>query len=119
MNDWILCQLESAGAGKDRQFLLLDEPTSSLDLKHQIHVLQIARAYSKAGVGVLAVLHDLNMAALFADRLIVLKRGSVAADGTPADVITSQLVNDVFGVALQVNRTPKGETPFVLPHGAV
>ena len=115
----VLCQLESAGTERDRQFLLLDEPTSSLDLKHQIDVLKIARDYSRLGVGVLAVLHDLNMSALFADRMLVLDRGMVAADGPPGEVITSEMVEAVFDVPLQVNRAPEGNTPFVLPHGAV
>lgn len=115
----VLCQLESARAGKESQYLLLDEPTSSLDLKHQIEVLKIARQYSRRGVGVLAVLHDLNMSALFADRLIVLNNGAVAADGPPGDVITSEMVQSVFDVPLQVSEMPIGNTPFVLPHGAV
>lgn len=114
----VLCQLASANTGLDRQFLLLDEPTSSLDLKHQIEVLRIAGRYAERGAGVLAILHDLNMSALFADRLIVLNRGRVAADGEPTAVITSQMVSDVFGVHLNVNQAPSGNRPFVLPHDA-
>lgn len=115
----VLCQLESAGAARENQFLLLDEPISSLDLKHQIGVLKIARDYSLDGVGVLAVLHDLNLSALFASRLIVMSEGRVAADGPPSEVLTSRMIEDVFGVALQVNKTPNDQAPFILPHGAV
>ncbi len=115
----VLCQLENANSKKREQFLLLDEPTSSLDLKHQIQVLKIARDYASKGVGVLAVLHDLNMSALFADRLIVLNKGRVAVDGSPDEVITSEMVESVFEIPLQVNQAPTGNTPFVLPHGAV
>ena len=60
----VLCQLASANTDLDQQFLLLDEPTSSLDLKHQIEVLRIAGRYAERGAGVLAILHDLNMSAL-------------------------------------------------------
>lgn len=115
----VMCQLESVSELPGTKFLFLDEPTSSLDLKHQLQILKLARDYRDRGVGVLAVLHDLNMSSLFADRLIVLQKGQVAADGAPADVVTSRLMSDVFEVPLEVNTIPGPETPFVLPHGGV
>ena len=115
----VMCQLESVSGLPGAKFLFLDEPTSSLDLKHQLQILKLARDYRDRGVGVIAVLHDLNMSSLFADRLVVLQDGRVAADGPPSRVVTSQLMADVFEVPLEVNRAPTGQQPFVLPHGGV
>ncbi|MEM8637065.1 MAG: heme ABC transporter ATP-binding protein [Pseudomonadota bacterium] len=116
----VLCQLETASAPRERQFLFLDEPTSSLDIKHQLSLLDVARSYCQEGVGVVAVLHDVNMTALYADRVIVMSEGAVVGDGTPRETITDQCMRDTFGVALEVGRVPGGDTPFVLPaHGAV
>lgn len=81
------------------ELLLLDEPTVHLDLAHQVALLRTLRRLSAArGVGVLAVLHDLNLAARFADRVAVLDGGGVLADGPPAEVLRPDLVRRVFGV---------------------
>jgi len=105
----VLCQLPAA-------WLFLDEPTSSLDLRHQLMALVAAQRFARAGGGVVAVLHDLNLAARHADRIVVICKGRVAANGAPADVLTPQMIEEVFGVALAVGRTGDG-TPYVLPHG--
>jgi iron complex transport system ATP-binding protein len=63
-----------------------------------------------------AVLHDLNLAALFADRIVVLDRGRIVADGTPAEIITDATLERVFGVTGAIGRVPASDTPFVLPH---
>ncbi|HET9902099.1 MAG TPA: heme ABC transporter ATP-binding protein [Xanthobacteraceae bacterium] len=97
--------------------LLLDEPTASLDLKHQLALATIARKRAAAGTTVVAVLHDLNLACLFADRIVVLDRGRVAADGPPRAVMTEALLADVFGVCGALGCVP-ADRPFVLPHGA-
>jgi iron complex transport system ATP-binding protein len=97
------------------QYLFLDEPTSSLDIRHQIETLNIARRFARDGGGVLAILHDLNLAAAYADHLIVMYRGEIAAEGTPAETISDALLERVFGVPLRVGRTPQPGTPFVLP----
>lgn len=98
--------------------LLLDEPTASLDLKHQLALAESAKRCAKRGAAVVAILHDLNLAALFADRVVVLHRGRVVADGPPARVITDTLLADVFGVRDAVGRAPVQGAPFVLPHAA-
>jgi iron complex transport system ATP-binding protein len=98
--------------------MLLDEPTASLDLKHQLALTESAKRRAAAGTTVLAVLHDLNLAALFATRLVVLHRGRVAADGPSHGIITDGLLADVFGVTGAVGRQPPAHMPFVLPHGA-
>jgi len=94
-------------------FLLLDEPTASLDLAHQLLVLRMARMHAASGGGVLAVLHDLNLAAMAADVLVVVKAGRVIRAGPPAAVLTDALLADAFDVRARVNAVPQG--PFVLP----
>ncbi|MEJ0042654.1 MAG: heme ABC transporter ATP-binding protein [Rhizomicrobium sp.] len=99
------------------RMLLLDEPTSSLDLFHQHAILAKARAIAQAGTGVLAVLHDLNLAAAYADRLIVLSRGRVEADGAPRDVLTEQRVSQVWRVDCTVVDDNAGAVQvLVKPH---
>jgi iron complex transport system ATP-binding protein len=97
------------------RLLLLDEPTASLDLKHQIDTLALARTYAAGGGAVLAVLHDLNLASAFADRVAAMADGRLVACGPAASVITSALLREVFGVARTVRHRPDGR-PFVLPH---
>jgi len=113
----VLAQLDigrdGAGEGDLPRALFLDEPTSSLDIRHQIAVLEIARTYAAAGWAVLAILHDLNMAAMFADRILVVDRGRVVADGRPAAVITAELVSRVFGVNADIGA--RDGIPYVLP----
>jgi iron complex transport system ATP-binding protein len=110
----VLVQLACGEAMHGPGVLLLDEPTASLDLKHQIELLTIAKGCAKRGAAVIAVLHDLNLAALFADRIVVMQRGRVHSDGPPARAITSGMVEHVFGIALQVGHAPT-ELPFILP----
>lgn len=95
--------------------LLLDEPVSSLDLKHQSALLRTARQLSRQGVAVLAILHDLNLAAAFGDRLVVLSQGRVAAQGAPVDVLTDRLLRTVFEVPFRVGVAPPAPVPYVLP----
>ena len=96
--------------------LLLDEPTSSLDLRHQLELFSVAGRSAERGVAVVAVLHDLNLAAVFADRIIVLNNGHVVSDGTPGETITEQMLSDVFRVSGGICATPPGGLPYVLPH---
>ena len=91
--------------------LLLDEPTGGLDLKHQIAILELLRAQVGAGVAILVVLHDLNLAAAVCDRLVLLKEGATAAAGTPGEVLTPEIVAEVYGVDVvtaQVSGGPPG-----------
>jgi iron complex transport system ATP-binding protein len=83
--------------------LVLDEPTTFLDLKHQISMYRILSDLALKGMLVIAVTHDLNLALQFAERAIVLDRGRVAADGAPAEVLTPRLIRDVFGVDASVH----------------
>ncbi|SIQ17476.1 iron complex transport system ATP-binding protein [Rhizobium sp. RU35A] len=101
--------------------LFLDEPTASLDLGHQIGVLETARAFATEGGIVLAILHDLNLAAEFADRIVVLHKGRVAAEGPAVETLSDATIATVYGIRGAVGRMPAAHIPFILPqarHGA-
>ncbi|MGW1495018.1 ABC transporter ATP-binding protein [Streptomyces sp. NBC_00191] len=96
--------------------LLLDEPTTFLDIQHQLEVLDLcAELHETQGRTLVAVLHDLNQAARYATHLIALREGTVVAEGAPADVVTAELVERVFGVKSQVIDDPESGTPLVVP----
>jgi iron complex transport system ATP-binding protein len=114
----VLVQLGCGEARHGPGILLLDEPTASLDLRHQLDLMAIVRRRNSHGTTVIAVMHDLNLAALFARRIIALHQGRVARDGAPAATITDDMLGEVFGVAGAVNRCPPAGLPFVLPHAA-
>ena len=96
--------------------LLLDEPTTFLDIQHQIDVLDLcAELHEEQGRTLVAVLHDLNHAARYATHLIALRDGSVLAEGAPADIVTAELVEEVFGLRCQVIDDPETGTPLVVP----
>jgi iron complex transport system ATP-binding protein len=101
---------------QDTPVLLLDEPTASLDLRHQEQVLQLGRRRADAGVAVLVVMHDLGLAAAHADRIVVLHGGRVRADGPPTAVLTQDLLGEVYGLAVEVWSHPRTGHPMVLPH---
>ena len=92
--------------------LLLDEPTTFLDLKHQISTYSLLKQLAREGIAVIAVTHDLNLAATYADRMVVLSRGEIAADGTPEEVLRSSLLEGVFEVAAEIHEGPTGR-PWV------
>ncbi|WP_104160219.1 ABC transporter ATP-binding protein [Arthrobacter sp. ZGTC212] len=103
---------------QETRILLLDEPTTFLDVTHQIEVLDLITDLNRrAGTTVAIVLHDLNIAARYADHLIAMKSGAVAAQGAPADVVTEDLVRDVFGLESRVIPDPVSGTPMVVPIG--
>ncbi|GMA40865.1 ABC transporter ATP-binding protein [Mobilicoccus caccae] len=98
--------------------LLLDEPTTFLDIAHQVEVLDLLTALNRArGTTIAMVLHDLNLAARYADRLIAMCRGEILAAGAPQEVLTPALVETVFGMRSQVVPDPVSGTPIVLPIG--
>lgn len=96
--------------------LLLDEPTTYLDIQHQIDVLDLcAELHEEQGRTLVAVLHDLNHAARYATHLIALREGRVIAEGAPKDIVTAELVEEVFGLRCQVIDDPETGTPLVVP----
>ncbi|NNM72877.1 heme ABC transporter ATP-binding protein [Enterovirga aerilata] len=113
----VLAQLSAGRTVAEAQVLLLDEPTASLDLTHQLALLDQAAALARGGMAVLAVLHDLNLASAYADDLLVMAGGRLVAAGAPAAILDDALLRRVFGVDLSVGAVPPGGRPFVLPHG--
>ncbi len=99
---------------QEPRLLLLDEPTAFLDLAHQVAVLEMARVAARGGLCVVAVLHDLNLAAAGCDRLVVLQAGRVVAEGAPAEVLTAERVSAVWGVPVWRGEG-RGGAPVVLP----
>lgn len=100
------------------RWLLLDEPVASLDIAHQLQVMGIARDFARAGGGVIAVMHDLNLTALYADQVAVLARGRLLAQGTPGAVMTDAIMSRAYGCTLRVSAPPPRDTPYILPHAA-
>ncbi len=94
--------------------LLLDEPTAALDLRHQERTLRSVRARADAGACVIVVLHDLNLAAGHADRIVLLEQGRVAADGAPADVLTEATLRRVYQQPVIVLQHPQRGVPLVV-----
>lgn len=94
--------------------LLLDEPTASLDLAHQQLTLAQARTVAQRGGAVLVILHDLNLAARFADRILLLDRGRMLALGTPWEVLQAERIRSVFGVEVQVQPHPLQDCPLLI-----
>ena len=100
--------------------LLLDEPTTFLDVGHQLDLLGlVSRLNRDHGVTVVMVLHDLNHAARFADRMIAILDGEVVADGPPNEVLTPGLLRECFGVEASVVKDPRTGTPMCIPHTTI
>lgn len=100
---------------QETPILLLDEPTTYLDLAHQLEVMQLCAELNAEGKTLVAVLHDLNQAARFATHLIAMRSGEIISCGPPAEMLTAELVEKVFGVRSQVIADPESGTPMVVP----
>ncbi|MGH3915753.1 MAG: ABC transporter ATP-binding protein [Pseudonocardiaceae bacterium] len=108
----------SMALAQGTDLLLLDEPTTFLDLAHQVDVLDLVeRLHIEAGRTVVMVLHDLNMAARYAQRLIAMRAGRIIAAGTPCEVLTEQLLREVFELDAHILTDPIAGTPLVVPVG--
>lgn len=111
----VLTQVWEAQRNDQPRWLLLDEPVASLDIAHQFTVLGIAGDFAAQGGGVVVVMHDLNLTALFADYICVLSQGSVWDSGKPSDVLNKDLMLQVYGIDLPISKVPTAPLPFVLP----
>lgn len=100
---------------QETPLLLLDEPTTFLDIAHQIEMLELLADLNASGRTIVAVLHDLNQACRYASNLIAMKNGSIVAEGRPKDIVTERLVQTVFGVACIVIDDPISGTPMIVP----
>ena len=103
------------------KLLLLDEPTLHLDITHQVEILELVRRLNvERGLTVMAAIHDLNLAALYFDRLILLKDGRVSADGSPAQVLTEDRIKEVFSASVRVEPHPVTGVPhiIIMPKGS-
>ena len=100
---------------QDTEVILL-EPTTFRDIAHQYELLELFADLNAEGRTIVAVLHDLNQAARFASRLVVMRDGHIHGDGAPADVVTGDLVREVFGLGADVVDDPQSGTPMVVPH---
>ncbi|HEY8347588.1 MAG TPA: heme ABC transporter ATP-binding protein [Symbiobacteriaceae bacterium] len=99
---------------QEPELLILDEPTAHLDIAHQVELLDLIRRLNRDGLTVVAVLHDLNLASLYADRLVVIKEGRLYVQGPPAEVVTEAMVSAVYGSRVRVVPHPEGQTPHVI-----
>ncbi|WP_280355093.1 ABC transporter ATP-binding protein [Nocardia otitidiscaviarum] len=101
---------------QDTPVILLDEPTTYLDIAHQIHLLDLCRALNReSGRTVVAVLHDLNHAFRYADHLIAMRDGRVVAAGPPGEIVTAELVREVFSLGCRIIDDPETGAPLVVP----
>ena len=110
-----LCQLAAAPPVAGTRLLMLDEPTANLDLAHQLMIFDQARRVAASGIAVLAVLHDLNLAATFSDKMVLMSGGRIAAAGPPAKVMADEILSTVFRCMIRVGRSDPANVPFVLP----
>lgn len=110
----VLAQLHANKILYGPGYLFLDEPTASLDVLHQIEVMKVARKAAKSGAGVLVVLHDLNLAAAFADQVVLMAAGSIASAGTVGEVFQNNTLSQVYGTPIIVEK-PSNGTLFVHP----
>ena len=94
---------------------MLDEPTSHLDISHQMEILELLRRFNREKkVTIVAAMHDFNLAALFFERLVLLGRGLVFADGSPDEVITGEIIQKVFSAKVEIARHPKTAVPQIV-----
>ncbi|MCF2529686.1 ABC transporter ATP-binding protein [Yinghuangia soli] len=107
----------SMALAQGTDLLLLDEPTTYLDLAHAIDVLDLVDDLHEAGRTVVMVLHDLNLAIRYSDNLVVMKAGAILAQGHPRDVVTAELLHEAFGLRARVIDDPVGHRPLIVPIG--
>ncbi len=114
----VLCQVWEPVVDDAPRYLFLDEPISSLDIRHQIIVMEIARDFAAKGGGVIAILHDLNLTAMFADQIAVMWKGRLDTIAPPQQALTDERLERVYECSLRVGVPPAQNIPFVLPQSA-
>lgn len=114
----VLCQIWHPTYHGKPCWLILDEPVASLDIHHQLVVMDIARDFACSGGGVLSILHDLNLAAYYGDKIVLFDRGKIKHEGEPSDVLTTDNLRQVYQCKLTVGALPQEGVPFILPQSA-
>lgn len=99
--------------------LLLDEPVAALDLHHQSVFFNLLRGLSKKGMAIAVVTHELNLASLFCSQTMLIDNGSIHSIGTPEEILTQQVIHDIYGAELGVYEHPACKTPIILPRGII
>lgn len=110
----VFAQVWTAG-GRALRYLFMDEPVNSLDIRHQHATLEIAREFAAEGNAVVAVLHDLNLAIQYADKILLLKKGRIAAFGAPEEVMQQHIISSAYDHPLSIFHTPHYKHPIVVP----
>lgn len=110
----VLAQVWEPVTVRGARWLFLDEPVAALDIGQQLTVMRLARRYADAGGGVVAVMHDLNLSSMFADRVALMQEGRMLAQGTPSEVLTDAHLSRAYGCALRVNAVPLAG-PWLVP----
>jgi iron complex transport system ATP-binding protein len=113
----VLAQIWEPRTAQGPRWLFLDEPVAALDIGHQLTVMRLARGFADGGGGVVAVMHDLNLSAMFADRMALMVDGRLAALGHPSEVLTDDHLTCAYSCPLRVNRAP-GTGPWIVPQAA-
>lgn len=103
----------AAALAQQTEILILDEPTSHLDIKHQLELLRLLKALADEGLTIITVLHDINLAALFCDDIVLLSSGNVVTTGAPQDVLTSEQIEAVYGCKVTVYPHPVYQVPQI------
>ncbi len=114
----VMAQVSAPIVDDAPRWLFLDEPVSALDIAHQLQVMDLARSFARSGGGVLAIMHDLNLTAFYADHMVLLSKGDLLAKGTPAEVMQDDILSQAYGCQLSVGVAPPPGTPFLLPQMA-
>ena len=111
----VLAQVWSPLVDGTAKWIFLDEPVSSLDISYQLEVMNIMQNYAYRGGGVLTIMHDLNLTAMYADNVGLLHNGKLLCFGTPSQVMKDKILSEAYSCKIKVNKTPKNDKIFILP----
>ena len=114
----VLCQVWSPISNGEANWMLLDEPVASLDIAHQLQVMDMLRDFASRGGGVIAVMHDLNLTSIVADCIAILSKGTILAQDTPKRLLTDEVLSTAYGCQLRTNQVPTAKVRYILPQVA-
>lgn len=106
--------VEPNAINSEARYLLLDEPVAAMDISHQHETLRIAKQFAQRNVGVLLILHDINLAAMYADKIAMFSHGQIVRHGTPSDVLSQTLISQVFGIDVLLSEHPTLGCPLMV-----